>query len=152
MRLRPMTRVAVTGSRNAPVTEAQRDELMALLDYLCPEILHHGDCLGWDAFCCQAAQERGIDTIVHPPTNAVARAFTKGNAEVRPLYPYLERDKRMLVEVHARAEPSLLIAGPEGTREMLRSGTWATVRYARKIQLPRIIVWPNGDVNVEAYG
>ena len=39
----------------------------------------------------------------------------------------------------------LLVAIPAGDREEWRSGTWATVRYARKIKREHIIIWPNGE-------
>jgi hypothetical protein len=35
---------------------------------------------------------------------------------------------------------SMLIAAPEGNAERLRSGTWATVRYARKAKKKVIIL------------
>jgi len=38
----------------------------------------------------------------------------------------------------------LLIACPKSMKEELRSGTWATVRYARKLERPVIIIYPNG--------
>lgn len=42
----------------------------------------------------------------------------------------------------------LLVACPKGPEER-RSGTWATVRYARKKGVPIVIVWPNGTVTGE---
>jgi hypothetical protein len=33
--------------------------------------------------------------------------------------------------------------------ERLRSGTWATVRYARKLRKPITILWANGEVTEE---
>lgn len=33
--------------------------------------------------------------------------------------------------------------------EHLRSGTWMTVRFARKIRLPIYIIWPDGRVRYE---
>lgn len=32
--------------------------------------------------------------------------------------------------------------------EKLRSGTWATVRYARKQKTPLIMLWPGGSVEI----
>lgn len=50
---------------------------------------------------------------------------------------------RLMVDVADR-----LIAAPDGV-EVLRSGTWATVRYARKKHRPITFVWPNGEVTHE---
>ena len=44
----------------------------------------------------------------------------------------------------------VLIATPKDFVEELRSGTWATVRYARKQRKPLVIVWPNGETTTEA--
>lgn len=49
--------------------------------------------------------------------------------EERPAKPYLERNKDI-----ANEGIDGLIAAPSGWVEELRSGTWATVRYARKLK------------------
>src|SRR6185295_3683952 len=45
-------------------------------------------------------------------------------------------------------ETQMLIAAPKGPEEQ-RSGTWATVRYARKLGRRIVIVWPDGEVSEE---
>lgn len=42
-----------------------------------------------------------------------------------------------------------LIAYPGTMTEIARSGTWATIRYARKTGKPITIVWPNGTISEE---
>jgi outer membrane protein insertion porin family len=42
----------------------------------------------------------------------------------------------------------VLIACPKGPEEQ-RSGTWATVRYARKQKKRIVIIWPDGEVTEE---
>jgi predicted Rossmann fold nucleotide-binding protein DprA/Smf involved in DNA uptake len=42
---------------------------------------------------------------------------------------------------------AVLIAAPKEMTETLRSGTWATVRYARKQGKQVWIVWPDGTVS-----
>lgn len=42
----------------------------------------------------------------------------------------------------------LVLAAPSGG-ETLRSGTWATIRYARKCKTPVIICWPDGSTILE---
>lgn len=53
--------------------------------------------------------------------------------------PPLERNKD-IVNVC-----DILLAAPKGPEEQ-RSGTWSTVRYARKVGKPVVIFWPNGEV------
>jgi hypothetical protein len=57
-----------------------------------------------------------------------------------PSAPPLERNKHI---VH---NCGWLIAAPKEDSETLRSGTWATIRYARKLRRPITIVFPNGEV------
>jgi hypothetical protein len=54
------------------------------------------------------------------------RAFCQGDVVLTPR-PYLVRNR------HIVDASSVLIATPKGDEE-LRSGTWSTVRYARKIR------------------
>ena len=63
--------------------------------------------------------------------------------EVRDPLPYLERN-RAIVDAC-----DILIACPKGMQEEQRSGTWATVRYARRRDRPIVIVWPDGTVTRE---
>lgn len=52
--------------------------------------------------------------------------------------PYLARD-------HDIVDASdILFATPAGFKEEQRSGTWATIRHARRTQTPRMIIWPDG--------
>ena len=94
------------------------------------EEFHHGDCLGADAAAHANAVALGFRIILHPPTANAARAFSKApGAEMTtyPPLPYLERNKAIVDGT------DLLIAMPkDARREEVRSGTWATVRYARK--------------------
>jgi len=67
----------------------------------------------------------GFKIVIHPPKNPKQRAFCKGH-ETREEKEYLVRDHDIVDEC------DLLIVVPKTRKEELRSGTWATVRYARK--------------------
>lgn len=41
-------------------------------------------------------------------------------------------------------QSEFVIATPFEYEEVMRSGTWATIRYARKYHTPGVIVWPDG--------
>lgn len=103
---------------------------------------HHGDCIGSDAQAAEVARGMGYSIISHPPTDERFRARVESHAEEKPL-PYLERNWA-IVDVS-----SVLIACPSGLKEEIRSGTWATVRYARRSNIIRMnnpiticMVWP----------
>jgi hypothetical protein len=59
---------------------------------------------------------------------------------------YLARDDNIV------AETDVLVATPAQTTEVMRgSGTWATIRYARRREKPRILIWPNGSATKEGF-
>ena len=88
---------------------------------------HHGDCIGADQEAARVAAALGMRIITHPPIEAGSRAFTQFShaCDVREAKPYLERNRAIVDECE------LLVAAPKGP-EQRRSGTWTTVRYARK--------------------
>jgi len=45
-------------------------------------------------------------------------------------------------------ETDILLAAPLESEEQLRSGTWATVRYARKQHKTVLVIFPNGIVQI----
>lgn len=106
---------------------------------------HHGCCVGADATAFWLAKQREYRCIAHPPTNGLLVNIDtiKGSWCVRRELPYLERNRAIVIEC------DILLAAPKGPEE-LRSGTWATVRYARKILKPVIVFWPNGEIEIVA--
>jgi hypothetical protein len=59
---------------------------------------------------------------------------------MRPERPYLDRNKDIV------RETASLIAAPAEPEEQLRSGTWSTVRFARKQGKPVFLILPDGTV------
>lgn len=100
--------------------------------------LHHGDCIGADSEADSLANELGLIVARHPPENSTKRAFCN-SALCFPPKPYLERNHD-IVDVSG-----ILVACPKGMSEERRSGTWATVRYAKRNQIPVLFVWPDGS-------
>lgn len=96
---------------------------------------HHGDCVGADAEAHVLAKQQGIPTHVHPPRETEKRAGLLGNVNYAPL-TYLLRNEQIVKSCE------VLIATPREVAEQLRSGTWATVRHARKLHKIVIILYP----------
>lgn len=132
--------VGVTGTELG-LSDRQMASLWWVLDVIKPRGLRHGDCVGVDAQAAQIADSLNIPTFSHPgfspkyPDTTRFRAFHKSTTIYEPK-PFLERDDDIARNV------ALLIACPLESKEELLSGTWATIRYARKAETPRIILLP----------
>lgn len=85
---------------------------------------HHGDCIGADADADAIARLYNAKVIIHPPSNNTLRAHCTSPHILSPK-PYLIRNQNIVDACE------ILIAAPRTVHEILRSGTWATIRYAR---------------------
>jgi hypothetical protein len=117
------------------MTPAQRERVRVTLSQLGVTELHHGDCVGADAEAHEIARTLGAVVISHPPDKDDRRAFC-GADEMLPPAPYLMRNRAIVDSV------KVLVAAPASDHEVLRSGTWATVRYARKRGVLVLVVGP----------
>lgn len=134
-----MTRIGFTGTQHG-VSSAQRAMLRDLLaGYAEIGELHHGDCIEADAAAHDIAKSLGYRVVVHPPSDPRKRAFKSGD-EMREPLPYLTRNHNIVNGT------TFLIATPREHFEQLRSGTWATIRYARKLGRVVHIIRPDGRV------
>lgn len=136
--------VGFTGTRHG-MTHGQKRVIEELLREWQPQEVHSGDCLGADSRFHFMAYDIHVNSIGHPPDDHKHRAFCKYCYEWRPK-PYLLRNQDIVYCC------DVLLACPHGMAEEQRSGTWATVRYARKAGKPVIIVWPDGTATKENYG
>lgn len=114
------------------------------------DVLHLGDCVHADAQAHDEAVALGIKTVGHPPNEDYRRAFCIYDEE-RPPKPGRTFAESCLARNRDIALEGVdgLIAAPSGWVEELRSGTRATVRYARKLKRKIWIVLPDGKVKVE---
>lgn len=102
---------------------------------------HHGDCVGADEQVHDLARGHGWKIAIHPPIIPRFRAFCVGDLIHQPL-EYLQRN-HAIVSVCAK-----LVATPRTYSRESRSGTWATIRYARDQGKPVMIIYPDGSSNV----
>lgn len=88
-------------------------------------VCHHGDCIGADNQFHAIATHFGAKTHIHPPIDESKRAFADGDVIEEPK----KYDKRNYDIVNAS---DVMLATPKQANEIRRSGTWMTVRYAKK--------------------
>ncbi len=109
-----------------------------------PLTFHHGDCVGADAEAHKVVQHQGISVIIHPPIDSSRRAFCE-DGYLWQKKPYMERNRDIVCFT------KMLIACPKLSEKdsHRRSGTWATIRYARKLGRRLVIIWPDGTLEEE---
>ena len=153
--------IGFTGTRE-DMTAAQRESFKAVIlaVHRGRDIsFHHGACVGADEEAELLLSELSLTeplsffSLTRYPADVGANLRAKGalgasefvasNTTVKPDKPPLERNKDI---VNAS---DIMIACPKEPLEVLRSGTWATIRYARKIQRPLYLILPDGTVKEE---
>lgn len=137
--------VGFTGTRFG-ATRYQLESLDRFMVGRLPNEWHHGGGVGADKQSHDLAIGYGIDIWIHPSLAGVDfTLFPRQRADrlERP-YGHLRRNRNIVGAVH------VMVACPRGFEEELRSGTWATIRYARKIGRKLYIMYPDGRVDVES--
>jgi hypothetical protein len=119
-------RVGFTGTREG-MSAVQMSKLRERLMGMPVTSFHHGDCVGADEEAANIAQELGIQTVAYPSNSRgmMYRAFHKSDI-VRTPKPFMVRNHDIVLECQ------FLFVAPRSNEEELRSGTWATWRFAVK--------------------
>ena len=104
---------------------------------------HHGDCVGADSDADHIVRlvSPRAKIHIHPPEKDFKRAhtFIEGDT-MYPAKPYLDRNHDIVDAV------DILFATPKTNGEVIRSGTWATIRYARKQGKKVVLIRPDGTI------
>lgn len=135
--------IGFTGTSSG-LTRPQQNSLRTITQRFHPgiDVVIHGDCIGadntFDELCLAASIERHAYPGCDKQGNSPKRAWRECEV-VRTPAPYLERNHWIVDDC------DMLIACPSGP-ERPRSGTWATVRYARAVKRHVHIIWPDGSV------
>jgi hypothetical protein len=105
--------------------------------------LHHGDCVGFDA------QAQDITLASMSLAKIYLHPASASSMHANKVYHKCAAPKPALQRNHDIVDASeILLAAPLTDTEVLRSGTWATIRYARAQGKPHVIFWPNGKIEV----
>lgn len=100
---------------------------------------HHGICVGSDEQLHNLALIFGFYIHGHPPKNDSLEADCTGFTDVSLPEAYLIRNHAIVDSCY------LLVATPKEQKEIQRSGTWATIRYARTQSKNVIVINPLGE-------
>jgi len=135
--------VGFTGTQIG-MTNIQKGRVKKALDKLSQnhDVFHHGDCIGADSEAHSMAVDSGFSVVLHPPSISTKRAFCKADESRSPM-DYLQRNLEIV------KESDILLAAPKEKDEQLRSGTWSTIRKARKLGKKIAIFLPDGEVIYE---
>lgn len=142
-----VVKIGFTGTRDG-IREEHEKLIVGILDKYSKDsvIVLHGDCVGSDTqFHDICMRYRAKDSSVrmriyiYPPTNKTMcgnNAINIENGDMRmTARPYLDRNKDIV------NNSTVLIACPKNKEiEEWRSGTWSTVRYARKTGVDVILI------------
>jgi len=130
-------KIGFTGTRQG-MTEAQAATFKEIIYSLNVAEFHHGDCIGADMDAHNIVSGY-CDIIIHPPINPKYRAFCKANK-------LLSEKEYKIRNCDIINNSDIVIGIPCKEYEVIRSGTWHALRYARKIKKPIIIIWPAGNI------
>lgn len=139
-----MIKVGFTGTRHG-MNDTQKKELEKLFNSKEFSEFHHGMCIGSDKqshdMVVKLKDNRDIKIIGHPPKY-------KGSMAQCDCDLLMKADEYLVRNHHIVDHTDVLIATPD-TKEKIRSGTWSTVRYARKLGKKIYVIHKNGRVTIE---
>jgi hypothetical protein len=110
------------------LSDDQKSEIKNILSKIDkPITVLHGDCVGADTEFHNLCSELRIEIHIFPPDDDKLRGFNKSDTIMQPK-PYLKRNEDIVKKC------DILIACPiDKNKEILRSGTWSTIRKAKKL-------------------
>lgn len=135
-------KLGVTATRNGLSTYQVQNVRQFFIDHYDITEIHHGDCVRGDETIHNIATDLYgvlVRIVIHPPIDGRLRAYCEGDM-ILAAKEYLTRNRDIVLAT------DMLLAAPNTQTEVVRSGTWATIRYARKLKQPIVIFLPDGSV------
>ncbi|HEY6022437.1 MAG TPA: hypothetical protein VIY48_22020 [Candidatus Paceibacterota bacterium] len=137
-----ITKIGFTGTQRGMTEEQKKSFRDYILGYNPWQAeFHHGDCIGADADAHAIVSEYGLPTVIYPAWDDAKRAYCAGTIIHERNTPLV---RNVLIVVHT----DFLIACPKGFEEELRSGTWHTIRQAKKRNRKVFLIYPDGKSEV----
>jgi len=137
-----MLKLGFTGTRHG-MTKKQEKELEKLISAKNFEEFHHGMCIGSDEKAHEIVATKAPKVVIvgHPP-KAVSTMANLPCKKILEADSYSRRNKAIV------DSSDYLVATPDA-KERAGSGTWKTIRYARKQGKRIYIIHKNGRVTIE---
>jgi hypothetical protein len=138
-----MKSVGFTGCREG-MTEPQKSKVYGLLTDLYTlgfRTVRHGICIGSDWDFHNMCKELGFTIIGHPGVNKTGERMVNKLIKCDALHTekyFLLRNRDIVNSCE------IMIATPNTKDQSLRSGTWSTIRYAKKCKRNILVVDPEG--------
>jgi hypothetical protein len=131
-------KIGFTGTQRG-MTDFQKEVLEAFLriyeDWGEELWFLHGDCIGADAEAVRIARDMKYGIWTFPPIHTAKRAWVESGRTETPR-EYLTRNHNIVKAC------DLMVAAPGEDTEVLRSGTWATIRYAKRLDKHLFLIYP----------
>jgi hypothetical protein len=139
--------IGFTGTQKG-VTAFQREQVWNILHQLTTFRGHHGQCVGADIDFDQIARNcKGFMGMNIYPSNVFGK---QGWCQIDPTRDVVYSPCDPLVRNNKIVgNTNLLIVCPKEDRMIMRSGTWATYRYAKGIGQHIVLILPNGAMFLE---
>lgn len=137
-------RLGFTGTRHG-MTDQQKRSVRLLINALKPSYFNHGDCVGADVEAHDIVRDACPKSFIYVYP-AIDREQNRESDYRAPPDKPLTRN-RVIVDMS-----DVMIATPRESSEMLRGGTWSTVRYARLKKKSLYLILPNGTAVKENVG
>ena len=137
-----MFKIGFIGTRHG-MTEDQKKEFLRLVKAKKFREFHHGMCEGSDEQAHNLVKDnlKKVKVVGHPPKAMRTAALVKCDKMLDP--DTFHRRNKGIVD-----STDCLIATPDA-KERAGSGTWKTVRYARKQHKRIYVIHKNGRVTIE---
>lgn len=132
-------KVSFTGTRSGMSAWQKQQLEKFFLDHRGEiSVFAHGACMGADVEAHYLARKilgKSVFIAIFPSTAKTRVRVLNFDFEAKPMKP-LERDQEIV-----KLGCDVLLAAPLQMNEALRSGTWSTIRYAKKKKVRVEIFW-----------
>lgn len=145
-------RIGFTGSRDGTTTPQMKTLIKHLVDI--PVIVtesHYGDCVGADESFMWFAVELGNSGVLHShPATLSPMWDQRWRAHTATRYPQLGIIEHLALPPLSRNRIIVdsvdrMYACPGTATPQDRSGTWSTIKYAQRREVPVVIIGPDGE-------